>query len=220
MPVAFMFFPSCAKSFNIHIIRRKLCPIPPTFDARVKKQSEQLAVKSGLVNSKWERYNKMNHTKIMNIGVFSMKKIWKICAIVLLASVLTIFAGCSARKAITAEEFQKQAKSAGYTVTEPKDDSSGATKSYVATKDGSDVEIDYHLFSSAYSAQNWYSTQKNSMKTGTTKTVVDSDNYNKYTVTNGEINYVLVRVDKTAVLCKAVASKAGEVDSFLNTIKY
>lgn len=156
----------------------------------------------------------------MNIGVFSMKKIWKICAVALLASVLTVFAGCSARKAITADEFQKQAKSAGYTVTEPENDTSGATKSYVATKDGSDVEIDFLLFANAYSAQNWYSTQKNSMKAGTTKTVVDSDNYSKYTVTNGEINYVLVRVDKTAVLCKAVTSKAGEIDSFLNTIKY
>jgi hypothetical protein len=58
-----MFFPSCAKSFNTHIIRRKLCPIPPTFEERVKKKAEQLDAKSGLVNSKWEGYNKMNHKK-------------------------------------------------------------------------------------------------------------------------------------------------------------
>jgi hypothetical protein len=156
----------------------------------------------------------------MIIGVFSMKKIWKICAVALLASMLTVFAGCSARTAITADEFQKQAKSAGYTVTEPENNDSAATKSYTATKDNSDVEIVFRIFSDAYSAQNWYSTQKSSLKTETVKTAVDSDNYSKYTVTNGEIYYVLVRVDKTVVFCKAVASKAGEVDSFLSTIKY
>jgi ABC-type glycerol-3-phosphate transport system substrate-binding protein len=162
----------------------------------------------------------MNHIKFMNIGVFSMKKIWKICAVALSAAILTVFAGCSARTAISADEFQKQAKSAGYTVTEPENDSSAALKTYVATKDGSDVEIDFHSFANAYSAHNWYSDRKNSMKSGTTKTVVDSDNYSKYTVSNGEIRYVLVRVDKTVILCKAIASKAGEIDSFLNTIKY
>ena len=149
-----------------------------------------------------------------------MRKIWKICAVALSAAVLTVLAGCSARTAITADEFQKQAKSAGYTVTAPENDDSAAMKSFVATKSGSDVQIDYHLFANAYSAQNWYNTQKNSMKTGTTKTVVDSDNYSKFTVSNGEIRYVLVRMDKTALLCKAVSSKSGDVDSFLKTIKY
>ena len=149
-----------------------------------------------------------------------MKKIWKICAAVLAAAVFTAFAGCSARTAATADSFEKQAKSAGFTVKTATGDSSGATKTLIATKDGTDVEVDFHQFANTYASQNWYSDQKGSMTVGTGKTVVDSDAYNKYTLSNGEIRYVLVRMDKTALLCKAVSSRQSDVDALLKAIHY
>ena len=190
-----------------------------------EKEEKNRGAKSGLVNRRGERYNeiasiKLYHNKKESNGVFSVKKIWKICAVALAAAILTAFAGCSARTAATADEFEKQAKSAGFTVKTVTDDSSGAAKSLTATKDGSDVEADYHLFSTGDAAQNWYTEQKSSMTIGTGKNVVDSDAYSKFTLTNGEIRYVLVRMDKTVVLCKTVDVKQSSIDSLLKAIGY
>lgn len=149
-----------------------------------------------------------------------MKKIWKICAVALASAVLAVFAGCSARAAVSADEFQKQAKSAGFTVTAPASDGSGASKSLTAMKDGTDVEIDFHQFADAYTAQNWYAQQKSALTTGTGKNIVDSDAYSKYTLTNGEIYYALVRMDNTAIFCKSTAAKQSVTDGFLKSIKY
>ncbi len=148
-----------------------------------------------------------------------MKKLLKFCVVALAAAVVATFAGCSARTAISADDFQKQAKSSGFSVSEAAGNDSGAEKSLVATKDGSDVEIDFHAFSDAGNAQGWYTAQKGSLASSG-KVVVDSDNYNKYTLANGEMYYVLVRMDKTAILCKTTANKKNEADSFLKTIHY
>lgn len=149
-----------------------------------------------------------------------MKKITKICAAVLAVALFTVFTACSARSTVSADDFQKQAKSAGFTVAAPSSDNSGATKSLAATKDGTDVEVDYHQFSDASSAENWYNQQKASLTQGTGKNVVDSDAYSKYTVTNGEIYYVLVRMDDTAIVCKSTTAKQSVVDGLLKTLKY
>lgn len=148
-----------------------------------------------------------------------MKKIMKICAAVLAVAFFTVFTACSARSTVSADEFQKQAKSAGFTVAAPSSDSSGAKKSLSATKDGTDVEIDYHQFSDAASAEDWYGQGKGSLQ-GTGKNVVDSDAYSKYTVTNGEIYYVLVRMDDTVIVCKSTTAKQSVVDGLLKTLKY
>ncbi len=148
-----------------------------------------------------------------------MKKMTKICAVILAVALFTVFTACSARSTVSADEFQKQAKSAGFTVETPSSDNSGATKSLGATKDGTDVEVDYHQFSDATSAENWYGQAKGSLQ-GTGKNVVDSDAYSKYTVTNGEIYYVLVRMDDTALVCKSTTAKQSVVDGFLKTLKY
>ncbi len=149
-----------------------------------------------------------------------MKKIAKICAVALAAAVLTAFAACSARSAVSADEFQKQAKSAGFTVAAPASDSSGASKSLTATKDGTDVEVDFHQFTDASSAADWYGQQKSSLPSGSGKNVVDSDAYSKYTLTNGEIYYALVRMDNTVVFCKTTTGKQSAADGLLKTLKY
>ena len=148
-----------------------------------------------------------------------VKKALKFCAAVLTAAVLTVSSGCSARSAISADDFQKQAKGSGFSVSETANDNSGAERSLTALKDGTDVEIDYHIFSDESSAQNWYVAQKGSLA-GSGKVIVDSDSYNKYTLVNGEIDQTLVRMDKTAVLCKTTAAKKSEADNFLKAIHY
>lgn len=148
-----------------------------------------------------------------------MKKKLKILAAALAAVALTAFAGCSARSAVSAEDFEKQAKSAGYTVTAASGDSSGASKTLTAAKSGKPEQIIFHVFANGISAQNWYSAEKTELG-GTAKTVVDSDNYNKCTLENGDIYYVLVRMDNTAVLCRVSPSNKSAADSFLKAIKY
>lgn len=148
-----------------------------------------------------------------------MKKIFKFLVITLAVVVISAFAGCSARAAISADDFQKQAKSAGFTVAEQNSDNSGATKSFAATKSKSDTQIIYYTFSSDSGSQSWYSTVKSGL-TGSGKTVVDSDSYNKYSLTNGEIYYLLVRMDNTGILCKTTVSNKSEADNFINSIKY
>lgn len=150
-----------------------------------------------------------------------MKKIAKLCAVFLAAAVLTVFAACSARSAVSADEFQKQAKSAGFTVASPSSDDSGAAKSLTATKDGTDVEVDFHQFSDAPAAESWYGQQKTLMASaGSGKNVVDSDAYSKYTLTNGEISYELVRMDNTVIFCKTTTAKQNVADSLLKSLKY
>lgn len=148
-----------------------------------------------------------------------MNKIRHFYPLAVLVVFLFLFAGCSARTAISSNDFQSQAKSSGFTVSDNSTDESGAEKALIATKDGTDVQIDFYEFSDANASQNWYTTQKTELGTSG-KTVVDSDVYNKYSLQNGDICYTVVRMDKTAVLCKTVASKKGVADDFLKKIKY
>lgn len=148
-----------------------------------------------------------------------MKKLVKLCAVLLAATVVSAFSGCAARTSISANDFQKQAKSAGYTVATASDTSSGASKVLSAKKDGTDVEICYYLFNTADAALTWYTTEKDGLS-GSGKTIVDSDAYNKYTLTNGEIYYLVVRMDNTGILCKTTLAKKDEADQFVKALKY
>lgn len=148
-----------------------------------------------------------------------MKKRFRLCVFSLALAVIMAFAGCSARSAISADDFQKQAKSAGYTVASQTSDTSGAAKSFSATKSGTDIQILYYSFSADADAQNWYSSQKNGLS-GTGKTIVDSDTYNKYTETVGDIYFLLVRMDNTVIICKTPSAKSGDANNFISSIKY
>lgn len=148
-----------------------------------------------------------------------MSKIRHFCTMGIIGLFLFLFVGCSARTVISANEFQSQAKSSGFTVTANSSDESGAQKSLTATKDGTDVQINFYEFADASASQTWYTAQKAQLGTAG-KTVVDSDAYNKYSVQNGDFSYIAVRMDKTAILCKTVASKKSVAEDFLKKIKY
>ena len=140
-----------------------------------------------------------------------MNRFVKSCAALLAAAAVLASAGCSARQPVTADDFQKQAKSAGYAVS--------ASSGSGATKGGTDVQASFLPFSGASSALSWYNEQKSALS-GSVKTVVDSDVYNKCEMTNGEIYCLIVRMDKTAVLCKTTTAKKGEAEALVSSIKY
>lgn len=150
-----------------------------------------------------------------------MKKLIKYLAVTLAALMAVSLAGCSARKTATAEEFQAQAESAGYTVTDTSssDYTSGAKQTLSAVKDGVDVAVTFYVFSDSDSALSWYTSEKSDLPV-TGKTIVDSDAYSKYTLTNGEVYYLIVRLDTTAVFCKTTIAKQAEAESLISALKY
>jgi hypothetical protein len=141
--------------------------------------------------------------------------------LLLLLAIIFTFPGCSARSAITADTFQKEAKNCGYTVKQASSTNPSISSYYTGTTSSADDELDYVLTASDSSALEIYNSMKNSIETGGgTPQPIDSSSYSKYVVTNGEMYYVLTRVDKTVVYAKSTSSNKANVDKFFNAIKY
>lgn len=150
-----------------------------------------------------------------------MKKNNKCSLLLLLFAIFFAFSGCSARSAITADTFQKTAKSSGYTVTKASSSNTSVVDYYTgATKSGDD-ELVYTSFTTQSGAQTFYNAMKSSIVAGDNKPQnIDSSAYSKYIVTNGEIYYVLVRLEKTVIYGKTTISNKAALDKYFNTIKY
>ena len=150
-----------------------------------------------------------------------MKKLNKCSLFLLLFAIIFTFPGCSARNAITADTFQKEAKSSGYTVKQNTSTNTSVVSYYTGTTSSTDDELDYLTASSVSSAQEIYNSMKDSIVAGDNKPQnIDSSSYSKYAVTNGEIYYVLVHVDKTVVYSKTTVANKTKVDKFFSSIKY
>jgi len=152
-----------------------------------------------------------------------LKKLLKFCAAILVAVTMLSLAGCSARTPITADEFSKQAKAAGFTVKEQDISSvANADKCFDATKSESGTEILFISYKTEAAAQEMYTTIKSKISDGTsgTSTNLDSSSYCKYTLVNGELNHTLSRMGATIVYGKATTTVKDQVDSFFKTIKY
>lgn len=151
-----------------------------------------------------------------------MKKLLKFCAAVLAVVVVFSMSGCSARSSITADEFSKQAKAAGFTVQEETTTAEGMDKVVSATKTESGTEIFYISFKEDSSAEDIYKNMRENISKGAsgTSSTLDSSTYCKYTLVNGELNHTLVRLNNTIVYGKATTPVKDQVDSFFKTIKY
>lgn len=150
-----------------------------------------------------------------------MKKISTCSLVLLLLAIMFTFPGCSARNAISADTFQKEAKNSGYTVKQASSSNPNVESCYVGTTSNKDDELDYVSTSTEAAAQELYNSMKESISVGNSKPKnVDSSTYSKYVVTNGEIYSVLVRVDKTVIYAKATSSSKAMVDKFISAIKY
>ena len=150
-----------------------------------------------------------------------MKKISTCSLFLLLLVVIFTFPGCSARNAISADTFQKEAKASGYTVKQSTSTNTNVESCYTGTTSSKDDELDYISTSTESSAQEIYNSMKESISVGNGNPKnVDSSSYSKYVVTNGELYYVLVRVDKTVIYAKTTSSNKATVDKFFSAIKY
>ena len=151
-----------------------------------------------------------------------MKTLFKICAAVLAVVAVLSMGGCSARTPITADEFTKQAKAAGFTVTEGTAPNADAVKSLSAVKAEAGTELFFISFKTDAAAESMYTQVKSSLSSGTTgvSSTLDSATYSKYTLTVGELNHTLARMGSTIVYGKATTSVKDQVDSFFKTIKY
>lgn len=177
-----------------------------------------------LVNAKKPVYNELEKRKNGRLpaciaGGIVLKKAFKFCLLAIAAAAVMTLGGCSARSSVSYGDFEQKAEAAGFKVSEQTAPSEEVTKDLSAVKDGSDTQFNFLTFDTPTHAQSWYFSQKDSLPAGG-QTLVDSDSYNKFTLSNGEIYYVLVRMDNTFLSCQTTVSKADEVGSFLSSIKY
>jgi hypothetical protein len=151
-----------------------------------------------------------------------LKKLFKLCAAVLAAVTVVSLAGCSARSPVTADEFTKQAKAAGFTVKEESATNADVVKYLSAVKSETGTEIIFISFKTDDAAESMYTSVKSSITkdtNGTAKTL-DSATYSKYTLVNGELSHTLTRMGTTLVYGKATTTHQNQVDDLMKAIKY
>ena len=140
----------------------------------------------------------------------------KAAASALMCALLLFPSGCSARSAVTPETFQSAAESAGFTVTQ-EGAQQGTEAYYTASKD--DIDVSYVEYGSSADAQGAYATMKKSIE-AEGASVVESDSYCKYTVTNGEMYHVIIRSGATLVYGKTPASGQSSLDQLVSDLDY
>ena len=140
----------------------------------------------------------------------------KAAASALMCALLLFPSGCSARSAVTPETFQSAAESAGFTVTQ-EEAQQGTEAYYTASKD--DIDVSYVEYGSSADAQGAYATMKKSIE-AEGASVVESDSYCKYTVTNGEMYHVLIRSGATLVYGKTPVSGQSSLDQLVSDLDY
>ena len=140
----------------------------------------------------------------------------KAAASALMCALLLFPSGCSARSAVTPETFQSAAESVGITVTQ-EEAQQGTEAYYTASKD--DIDVSYVEYGSSADAQGAYATMKKSIE-AEGASVVESDSYCKYTVTNGEMYHVLIRSGATLVYGKTPASGQSSLDQLVSDLDY
>ncbi|HBC27920.1 MAG TPA: hypothetical protein DC013_10970 [Ruminococcaceae bacterium] len=149
-----------------------------------------------------------------------LKKTAKFPLILLAAVLLFVFSGCSARTAISAKDFQTLAEKAGYTVTDNTKTAAGA-KSFLTASNDKDAELSYAALSDDAAALRVYNSFRDQIQAGDNKAKnVDSTPYAKYSVTNGELHYVVCRVNNTVIYGKCTAADAAAMDRFFDSIHY
>ena len=152
-----------------------------------------------------------------------MKKYYKILIPGLLAVCFFVLSGCSARSAVTPDEFQAQAEEIGYTVT-PQDLGSDDMSTYLQAEKGNVkmIFVEYKDLSKAKAA---YASLKSSIKStiridDPKEQVLDSDTYCKYIVSVGDLYHAAVLNSNTMFYAKATTAEQAEIEQLLKDIKY
>lgn len=130
--------------------------------------------------------------------------------------------GCAARTPVSSEEFQTHAESAGFLVQAPEMNSEDVVDFRIALDQEAGMEIDFAICKDQQTAVDTYNSIKNNIKmTDLAKTKnVDSSAYSRYTVENGEIYYVVVRLEDTVALGKGKIVHQNKMNTLFDSIKY
>ena len=137
----------------------------------------------------------------------------RLLALVVLISLFCT--GCSARTPVTAEEFETQASAVGFTVETPSVD----PETYVSARTAYDQTIDMQIDFAVCKDQETATTTYNGL-TAERTTNVDSAAYSKYTVENGELYFVIARIEDTVLYGTGKLAQRNKMDELLSAIQY
>ena len=131
--------------------------------------------------------------------------------------------GCAARSPITAEEFETQASAVGFTVETPSVDPETYVSARTAYDETIDMQIDFAVCADQETATTTYNGLKEFIgepKTAEKTTNVDSAAYSKYTVENGELYFVVARIEDTVLYGTGKLAQRSKMDELLGAIHY
>lgn len=149
-----------------------------------------------------------------------MKKFKKGFAVIFIAVFLFSITGCSVRKSISSDKFKAEAQKEGFTISEQTSSDASVDNYLIASKKGSDTKIVYLSFEDSSSAHDRYAASIGDLVPSGGKDAVDSDTYNKYSVSKGELYYTITRIDATIIYCTTTVTKKDEADSFMKVVNY
>lgn len=145
----------------------------------------------------------------------------RLLALVVLISLFCT--GCSARTPVTAEEFEAQASAVGFTVETPSVDPETYVSARTAYDQTIDMQIDFAVCKDQETATTTYNGLKEYIgepKTAERTTNVDSAAYSKYTVENGELYFVIARIEDTVLYGTGKLAQRNKMDELLSAIQY
>lgn len=151
-----------------------------------------------------------------------MKNWIRLGAVALALAAALACTGCAARTPVSSEEFQTHAENAGFIVQAPETGSEDLVDFRIALDQEAGMEIDFAVCKDQQTAVDTYNSIKNNIKmTDLAKTKnVDSSAYSRYTVENGEIYYVVVRLEDTVALGKGKIIHQNKMNTLFDSIKY
>lgn len=152
-----------------------------------------------------------------------MKK--KILALFILGVLLFTVTGCLDKKAITTEQFKKIAEKNNLIVTDVKNQFADFDYVYEATVAVSPegYQIEFYVLSDVTNAQGMYTKNKNrfeSEDTSSKKSVVNLNNYTKYTQQTKESYKVLSRIDNTMIYVSESVKNKDKINKILKELGY
>lgn len=144
-----------------------------------------------------------------------MKNSFKRTAALVALAVLVLVSGCSARNAVTAEQFRSSAESLGYTVADTAQETA-LDVSFEAEKEPG-IKIEYLQFSSDSDAQTKYNALLSGIQSDSGN-AVDTSTYRKYTVEIGDLYHVLIKNGNVVLYGSAGVAEKEELDRFFQSV--
>ena len=137
-------------------------------------------------------------------------------------AVMLLCTACAARTPVSAEEFEAQATAAGFEVQAPNVDSGAYVSARTAYDKTIDMQIDFAVCKDQQTATTTYNSLKDYMGSpqNAKTSNVDSAAYSKFTMENGELYFVLTRIEDTVFYGSGKLAQRSKMDELIQAIKY